>query len=104
MSWIDSGESGECSWRTPIRCCWASAWMVSSVSASVMGQLPLPAPRGGLAAQRSGDRRDVMVDHAEIGAFVRAGRAHRVGKELAADRHLMSARLGAFDDGLQVFR
>ncbi len=49
-----------------------------------MGILSVPLP------QRSGDRVDVVPDHADVRALWSSVSAHRVGKELAADGNLMS--------------
>ena len=46
---------------------------------------------------------DIVINHADVGALVSAGPAHRIGEELAADPHRVTARLAAFDQRLDVF-
>jgi hypothetical protein len=70
--------------------------------AAATASRPLEAARRHLPAEGVDDRGDVVVDHAEVGALVGAGRAHGVGEQLAADGDAVVARPGALDQRLNV--
>src|SRR5690606_16691525 len=43
------------------------------------------------------DHRDVVIDHADIGALICAGLAHSIGEQLTADNNGVAACRGALD-------
>ena len=60
------------------------------------------AKRMDIATKRGNDGGDVVVDHADVGALVRAGIAQAVGVERAAKLHRVPACGGALDERLHA--
>ena len=48
------------------------------------------------------DRLDIVPHHAHVSSFRRAGLAHGVGEQFAADRHFVAPAAAAFDQSLDV--
>ena len=55
-----------------------------------------------VTSESVGDQRRVVVDHADVSAFVGAGGAHGVGEELAADRNRVTAPCRALALAIEV--
>src|SRR5512134_2810523 len=96
---MESGAAGECSVPRldgaprPSRACSNGTGWESGSTLFDMREPPAKPRHGRLSSQRARDRGDVVIEHAEVSAFVGAFRPHGIGEQLAADLQVLAARL-----------